>query len=249
MWRLSMFKTTENYWLSTEFGNSLWRWTLKVWSCRLCCFILGSARSAPFQTLGSNSRIASCVFSKLHLYIALMHFTKLLSSWQCECDSNAPLLYVTSYLHTTSNWTSFYEIYWSLFSTSTNFFHGINHGISTIIHIQQASWVISSAGKSTQHVILLAWNLYVAIIHVSWDLLWFSEGIVLSDKPLLEVLSLSTVIIAALLPFHTMLYPPSILQFLGAFAKLRKVITSFVVSVRLSVIRSDSVEQLGYHWT
>jgi hypothetical protein len=206
----------------------------ELWSCRLCCFILGSGRSAPLQTLGSNSRLASCVFSKLHLYIALMHFTKLLSSRQCECDCNAPLLYVTFYLHTISNWTSFYEIYWSLFSTSTNFFHGINHRISTIIHIQQASWLISSAWKSTQDVILLVSNPYVGISHVSRDLLRFSEGIVRSNKPVLGIRSLCTVIMAVLLLFHTFLYPPSILQFLGAFAKLRKVIISFVISVRPS---------------
>ena len=208
-------------------------WTSGLVACAVLS--LGVSRSAPLQTLGSNSRLASCVFSKLHLYIASMHFTKLLSSWQCECDSNAPLLYVTSYLHTTSNWTSFCEIYWSLFSTSTNLFHGINRGISTIIHIQQASWLISCTWKSIQDVILLAWNLYVAISHVSRDLLRFSEGTVRSNKPLLWFLSLSTVIIAVLLSFHTMLYPPSILQFLGAFAKLWKVIISFVMSARPSV--------------
>jgi hypothetical protein len=163
-----------------------------------------------------------------------MHFTKLLSSWQCECYSNAPLLYVASYIHTTSNWTSFYEIYWSLFSSSLNLFHRIYHRISTIIHIQKASWLISSACKSTQDAILLSWNLYVAISHVSRDLLRFSEGIVRSNKQLPGVPSFSIVIIRALLSFRTMVYPPCILQLLGAFAKLRKFIISFVMSVRLS---------------
>jgi hypothetical protein len=38
-------------------------------------------------------------------------------------------------------------------------------------------------------------------------------------------------------------------QFLGAFAKLRKVTLSFVMSVRLSVRPSFRMEQLGTHWT
>jgi len=174
-----------------------------------------------------------------------MHFTELLSSWQCECDCNVPLLYVTSYLHTTSNWASFYEIYLSLFSASTNFFHGINHGITTTIHIQQASWMNSRACKSTQDVILFSWNLYVAISHVSWDLLQFTERTVLSNKPLPAVLSLSTVIIKVLLHFCTLLYPPWILQFLGAFAKLRKSLLassclSACPSVRHSVCQHEA---------
>ena len=39
------------------------------------------------------------------------------------------------------------------------------------------------------------------------------------------------------------------LVFLGAFAKFRKVIISFVMSLCLSVRPSVCTEQLGSHWT
>jgi hypothetical protein len=38
-------------------------------------------------------------------------------------------------------------------------------------------------------------------------------------------------------------------HFLGAFAKLRKATISFVMSIRLSVRPSFSMEQHGSHWT
>jgi len=40
-----------------------------------------------------------------------------------------------------------------------------------------------------------------------------------------------------------------VLEFFGAFSKLRKATVSFVVSVCLSVCLSIRMEQLGPHWT
>ena len=39
------------------------------------------------------------------------------------------------------------------------------------------------------------------------------------------------------------------MQFLGAFAKLRKATMSFVTSVRLSVCLSVRMQRLGSYWT